>query len=207
ASGRPGDGPAAPARGGRPHRPTRSDPRPRPGRHLPARRLPPPPPPPPPPRALTCQLAPFHAPDAPRILAACPATARPAWRWLDRLPHRRDPDAPADRPHLVAVLDMTGPPPRAGPAGEGVLERAAAGGATVIWLASDTAGEPSELSMRVRVDDQGWATLQETSRGGRLVTGIRADRAALALGQTPARGPAPLRLRRPRAGAPRPRPG
>jgi hypothetical protein len=70
----------------------------------------------------------------------------------------------------------------------------------VIWLASDTAGEPSELSMRVRIDDQGWATLQETSRGGRLVTGVRADRAALALSETLARRLAPLRLDRPRAG-------
>src|SRR5215211_3886443 len=158
-------------------------------------------------RAVLCQLAAFHAPDDLRILAACPATASPAWRWLDRLPHRRDQDALTDRPHLVAVLDRTGPPPRAGPAAvEELLERAAAGRATVIWLASDTAGEPSELSMRVRIDDQGWATLQETSRGGRLVTGIRADRAAPALGETLARRLAPLRLDRPRAGPAHPGP-
>jgi S-DNA-T family DNA segregation ATPase FtsK/SpoIIIE len=150
-------------------------------------------------RAILCELAAFHAPDDLRILATSGSTASPAWRWLDRLPHTRDPGAAGDRPHLVAVLDRTEPPPRAGPGAVELLERAAAGGATVIWLARDTAGEPSELSMRVRVDDRGWATLRETSPGGRLVTGIRADRAALALGETVTRRLAPLRLDRPRA--------
>jgi S-DNA-T family DNA segregation ATPase FtsK/SpoIIIE len=151
-------------------------------------------------RAILCELAAFHAPDDLRILATHPAGAHPAWRWLDRLPHTRDPGAAADRPHLVAVLDMTDPPPGVAPAAvEELLDRAAAGGATVLWLAGATAGEPSELSLRVRVDDHGWATLQETGPGGRLVTGIRADRAAPALCETLADRLTPLRLDRPRA--------
>jgi DNA segregation ATPase FtsK/SpoIIIE, S-DNA-T family len=147
-------------------------------------------------RAILCELAAFHGPGDLRILAH-PA-ASPAWRWLESLPHARDPDTDADRPHLVAVLDMTGPPPRPA-AVEELLEPAAADGATVLWLAGDTAGEPSELSLRVRIDDQGWATLQETGPGGRLVTGVLADRAAPAYGETVARRLAPLRLDRPRA--------
>jgi DNA segregation ATPase FtsK/SpoIIIE, S-DNA-T family len=149
-------------------------------------------------RAVVCQLAAFHAPDDLRILATHPSTASPLWDWLEWLPHTRDPGAAADRSHLVTVLDMAEPPANAGPAAvEELLDRSAAGGVTVIWLASDTAGEPSELSMRVRIDDHGWATLQETSPGGRLVTGIRADGAALAFCETLARRLAPLRLDRP----------
>jgi S-DNA-T family DNA segregation ATPase FtsK/SpoIIIE len=195
-------------------------------------------------RALLCELAAFHAPDDLRILAAGPAAASPAWRFLEWLPHTRDPSAAADLPNhadpgpgsvgdrarLVAVVDMTGwspgldptvgreatpapavdreqgreATPAPGPLLRGavvdeLLDRAAGGGVTVIWLAGATAGEPSELSMRVRVDDLGWATLQETSPGGRLVTGIRADRAGVALCETVARRLAPLRLDRPRA--------
>jgi S-DNA-T family DNA segregation ATPase FtsK/SpoIIIE len=100
-------------------------------------------------------------------------------------------------PHLVAVLDQ---PPGAVP--EELLGRAAAVGVTVVWLAPDTSGEPSELAMRVRVDDQGTARLEETGPGGRLVDGVVPDAGGLALCETIARRLAPLRLhRRPTAAA------
>jgi DNA segregation ATPase FtsK/SpoIIIE, S-DNA-T family len=72
-----------------------------------------------------------------------------------------------------------------------------AAGVTVVWLAATTADEPSELSMRIRVDDHGFATLLETGPSGRQVTGIRADSASLASCETIARRLAPLRLDRP----------
>jgi DNA segregation ATPase FtsK/SpoIIIE, S-DNA-T family len=164
-------------------------------------------------RSLVCQLAAFHAPDDLQILAAHPPSARPAWEWMRWLPHTRDPtvrdataapdqppaslvaDTPArpgDRPHLLAILDTTEGDPVAGPTRG--LESA---GATVVWLAATTADEPSELSMRIRLDDQGFAMLLETVPGGRQVTGIRADSARLAACETIARRLAPLRLDRP----------
>jgi ESX secretion system protein EccC len=98
-------------------------------------------------------------------------------------------------PHLVAVLDQ---PPGGVP--EELLDRAAVVGVTVIWLAPDTAGEPSELAVRVRVDERGTARLEQTGPGGRLVDGIVADSGGLALCETIARRLAPLRLdRRPDA--------
>ena len=48
--------------------------------------------------------------------------------------------------------------------------------------------------MRVRLDDHGSATLQETAPGGRIVSGIRADAASLASCESLARRMAPLRL-------------
>jgi S-DNA-T family DNA segregation ATPase FtsK/SpoIIIE len=78
-----------------------------------------------------------------------------------------------------------------------LLGRSAAAGGTVIWLARSVSGEPSELSLRVRVDDRGWATLQETTPGGRLIGGIRTDAADLAFCETLARHLAPRRLERP----------
>ncbi|HEY6706013.1 MAG TPA: type VII secretion protein EccCa, partial [Actinomycetota bacterium] len=165
-------------------------------------------------RAIVCELAAFHAPDDLRILAAHPPGSGQAWRWLQRLPHARDP-TPAtgvgplgagpggagpggagpvgpgeDRPHVVTILDMTEP---VGGTRLGDPATAAAAG-TVIWLARTISGEPSELAMRIRLDDQGSATLQETAPGGRLVTGIRADAASLGFCETLARRVAPLRL-------------
>jgi DNA segregation ATPase FtsK/SpoIIIE, S-DNA-T family len=71
---------------------------------------------------------------------------------------------------------------------------------TVVWLAGDTAGEPSELAARVRLDDDGSATFEETAPGGRLIPGIRADTGGLAFCEAIARRQAPLRLdRRPMA--------
>ncbi|HEV3495671.1 MAG TPA: type VII secretion protein EccCb [Actinomycetes bacterium] len=101
---------------------------------------------------------------------------------------------------------MTDP---AGPSGQAVdqarvaelLQRAAAPGVTVIWLAETTAGEPSEISMRIRVDDRGFATLMETTSDGRRVDGIRTDTAAPAVCETLARHMAPLRLERPPSAA------
>jgi S-DNA-T family DNA segregation ATPase FtsK/SpoIIIE len=218
-------------------------------------------------RAVVCELAAFHAPDDLRILAAYPATARPAWRWMERLPHTRDPACPAGpspgcllaetgpqlhahltrelrlrpatsgeagpvpggsggpgslaaRPHLVVIVDTTeplasgGPAPGTGPAPptggsflgtvvDELLERPAAAGVSVIWLAQAISGEPSELSMRVRLDDHGPATLQETTPGGRLLHGIRAEEAGVALCEAVARRLAPLKLdRRPVTAAP-----
>jgi S-DNA-T family DNA segregation ATPase FtsK/SpoIIIE len=146
-------------------------------------------------RAIVCELAAFHAPDDLRILAAHPPGSRQAWRWLQRLPHARDPTpattGPGEgRPHVVRILDMTEPvggTRREGPA-------TAAAGDTVIWLARTISGEPSELAMRIRLDDQGSATLQETAPSGRLVTGIRADAASLAFCEVLARRVGPLRL-------------
>jgi DNA segregation ATPase FtsK/SpoIIIE, S-DNA-T family len=159
-------------------------------------------------RAVLCELAAFHAPDDLRILATHPSRPSPVWSWLELLPHTRDPGGavlpgqgapgagPAgDQPHLVAVVDTT----ERATVADALLGAAAAGGVTVIWLASDTAGEPSELSTRVRIDDRGWATLQETTPGGRLVTGIRTDGAGLGFCEALARRLAPLRLDRPRA--------
>jgi DNA segregation ATPase FtsK/SpoIIIE, S-DNA-T family len=163
-------------------------------------------------RSLVCQLAAFHAPDDLQVLAAHPPSARPAWEWMRWLPHTRDPTAgdpaaapgqpaasllagtqarPGARPHLLAIFDTTGAGPGADP------PCGAGAGVTVVWLAATTADEPSEVSMRIRVDDQGFATLLETVPGGRQVSGIRADSASLASCETIARRLAPLRLDRP----------
>ena len=81
-----------------------------------------------------------------------------------------------------------------------LLERASAVGVTVVWLAGDTAGEPSELAARIRLDHDGSATFEETAAGGRLIPGIRADTGGLAFCEAIARRQAPLRLdRRPTA--------
>jgi DNA segregation ATPase FtsK/SpoIIIE, S-DNA-T family len=163
-------------------------------------------------RALVCELAAFHAPEDLRLLAACPPAARPAWQWMESLPHCGGGGPVAAGPQLVAIIDATEPwsvapssgadppsPPgravRAVSAG-GLLDRTAEAGGTVIWLAGTVSGEPSELSMRVRLDDHGWATLQETTPGGRLVGGIRADTADLASCEAIARHLAPRRLER-----------
>jgi S-DNA-T family DNA segregation ATPase FtsK/SpoIIIE len=161
-------------------------------------------------RSIVCELAAFHAPDDLRVLAA-----HPSWAWATSLPHARDPTAaperppapilpgtrpqPGTRPHLVAVVDRIAP----GPAVGELLDRSAAGGVTVLWLAETTAGEPSELSTRIRLDDQGFATLQETAPGGRRVGGIRADAAGPAFCEALARRLAPLRLELPPAAASR----
>jgi DNA segregation ATPase FtsK/SpoIIIE, S-DNA-T family len=162
-------------------------------------------------RAVVCELAAFHAPEDLRLLAASPPAARSAWRWMELLPHYGNGGSLAG-PHLVAIIDTTehwsvaplsgagAPSPPGRPvqdvsAGE-LLERTAEAGGTVIWLAETVAGEPSELSMRVRLDDHGWATLQETTPGGRLASGIRADTADLGSCETIARHLAPRRLER-----------
>jgi DNA segregation ATPase FtsK/SpoIIIE, S-DNA-T family len=38
-------------------------------------------------RAIVCELAAFHAPDDLRLVAVSPPGARPAWRWMELLPH------------------------------------------------------------------------------------------------------------------------
>ncbi|HEV3398741.1 MAG TPA: type VII secretion protein EccCa [Actinomycetes bacterium] len=125
-------------------------------------------------------------------------------------------------PHLLAILDTTEPSPAADPRGGGersgpseteaaaeqarvaeLLQRAAAPDVTVIWLAETTAGEPSEISMRIRVDGQGLATLLETTHGGRRVNGVRTDTAAVTFCKTLAGDMAPLRLERPLPTVPR----
>jgi len=125
-----------------------------------------------------------------------------------------------DSPQVVAILDSTDPgadsdpsptePERGTPSGNAgaarvaeALRRSAAGGATVIWLTETTAGEPSEISMRVRLDDQGFATLLETTPGGHRVNGIRTDTADLPFCETLARRMAPLRLEPPPSAASR----
>jgi DNA segregation ATPase FtsK/SpoIIIE, S-DNA-T family len=185
-------------------------------------------------RSLLCELAAFHAPDDLRIEAVSPLAARPAWEWTTWLPHARDPTTTGGRPpaslfaatragaspHLVAILDSSGPgagsdpspmePESGAPSGNAgearvaeLLQRSAAAGVTVIWLAETTAGEPSEISMRVRLDDQGFATLLETTPGGHRANGIRADTADLPFCETLARRMAPLRLEPPPSAASR----
>ena len=125
-------------------------------------------------------------------------------------PAAADPGPGGVRPHVVAILDMTEPldhdrstdpsaaPPtewaRPGQALDALLDDPAAAGVTVIWLARTISGEPSELAMRVRLDDRGSATLQETAPGGRRVAGIRADAGDLRFCESLARRMAPLRL-------------
>jgi hypothetical protein len=173
----------------RPHRPTR-----------PARALA---------RAIVCQLAAFHAPDDLRSWP--PPPGRPTGLAVDgaAAPLRGWGSAGA-RPHQSSIIDAIGPgmtvtspgadgSPPPGPRGrdpaDELLERTAAAGGTVIWLAETVSGEPSELSVRVRLDDHGWATLQETAPGGRLVSGIRADLAdpGACEHRGPAYGPSPAR--------------
>jgi S-DNA-T family DNA segregation ATPase FtsK/SpoIIIE len=150
-------------------------------------------------RSLLGELAAFHAPDDLRIQVIAAPAAHPSWEWANWLPHTRDPADPV--PHLLAILDTTDP--TAGEARVAELrQRSPAAGVTVIWLAETTAGEPSEISMRIRLDDQGYATLLETVPGGRRVSGIRADSADLASCELLARRLAPLRLDRPPPSAP-----
>jgi S-DNA-T family DNA segregation ATPase FtsK/SpoIIIE len=162
-------------------------------------------------RAIACELAAFHAPDDLRLVAAAPPGARPAWRWMELLPHCGGGGSAGVRPHLVVIIDAIGrwdddsapgaeatSPTRSlsDATADELLERTTEAGGTVIWLAETVSGEPSELSMRVRLDDHGWATLQETAPGGRLVSGIRADMADLGSCETVARRMAPFRLER-----------
>jgi S-DNA-T family DNA segregation ATPase FtsK/SpoIIIE len=161
-------------------------------------------------RSVVCEAAAFHAPDDLRVRVLHPPTARAAWDWTQWLPHTRDPTDTAGPtavsghaqarvgagPHLLVIVDGTEP-------SADLLQRSAGPRVTVIWLAETTAGEPSEISMRIRLDDQGFATLLETSPGGCRVTGIRADTADLAPCEALARHLAPLRLERPPATAPR----
>ena len=148
-------------------------------------------------RSLLCELAAFHAPDDLRIQVIHPPATGSAWEWTSWLPHTRDPTA--DRPHLLAIVDTTEPSARVAE----LLQRSTTAGVTVIWLAETTAGEPSEISMRIRLDDQGFATLLETTPGGRRVNGIRTDTADLARCELLARRLAPLRLERPPSAVPR----
>ena len=162
-------------------------------------------------RAIVCELAAFHAPHDLRLVAASPPGARPAWRWMELLPHCGGGGSAGARPHLVVIIDAIGrwddgsapgaeatSPTRSlsDATADELLERTTEAGGTVIWLAETVSGEPSELSMRVRLDDDGWATLQETAPGGRLVSGIRADVADLGSCETVARRMAPFRLER-----------
>jgi S-DNA-T family DNA segregation ATPase FtsK/SpoIIIE len=161
-------------------------------------------------RSVVCEAAAFHAPDDLRVRVLHPPTARAAWDWTQWLPHTRDPTDTAGPtavsghaqarvgagPHLLVIVDGT-------ESSADLLQRSAGPRVTVIWLAETTAGEPSEISMRIRLDDQGFATLLETSPGGCRVTGIRADTADLAPCEALARHLAPLRLERPPATAPR----
>jgi DNA segregation ATPase FtsK/SpoIIIE, S-DNA-T family len=173
-------------------------------------------------RSLVCELAAFHAPDDLQIHATHPPSARRAWEWMRWLPHTRDPTAapdqpldplladdqapPGARPHRLAIVDTTEAGPAADPP-RGLEITAPTGlGVTVVWLAATTAEEPSELSMRIRLDDKGFATLLETVPSGRRVTGIHADSAGLAACETIARRLAPLRLDRPPSTASRTRP-
>ncbi|HKQ00838.1 MAG TPA: type VII secretion protein EccCa, partial [Actinomycetes bacterium] len=177
-------------------------------------------------RSVLCELATFHAPEDLRIEAVHPPAARPVWEWTTWLPHARDPTTTggqpaaslfagtrADaRPHLVVVLDRTEPGAGGDPsaswdaAGEAsvaeLLQRSTASGVTLIWLTGTTAGEPSELSLRVRLDDHGFASLLETTPGGHRVNGIRADTADLSFCEALARRMAPLRLEPPPSTAP-----
>jgi len=101
----------------------------------------------------------------------------------------------------VAVLELD-PPGRGahGPLLDELLDRATGAGATVIWLARDPAGEPSELAARLLLDEHGTAAFQETAPGGRRIDAISADDAGVALCEAVARKLAPLRLdRRPAA--------
>jgi hypothetical protein len=104
-------------------------------------------------------------------------------------------------PHLVAVLEPDPARRRAPcPTLDELLDRAATAGVTVIWLAADPAGEPSELAARVLLDEHGMATFQETAPGGRRIDAVTADAAGLAVCEAIARRLAPLRLdRRPAA--------
>jgi DNA segregation ATPase FtsK/SpoIIIE, S-DNA-T family len=107
-------------------------------------------------------------------------------------------------PHLVAVLevDRGGRGAAAARLAEELLDRAAEAGASVLWLAGGQAGEPSEAAARLRVDQHGTATFEETAPGGHRIEAIRADAAGLATCETIARRLAPLRLdRRPAAAA------
>ncbi|HZA80408.1 MAG TPA: FtsK/SpoIIIE domain-containing protein, partial [Actinomycetes bacterium] len=112
---------------------------------------------------------------------------------------------PAPAAGATSPGSMLGLGPAAGTAHsvvEELLDRAAAVGVTVVWLARDGAGEPSELAVRARIDDRGRARLEETGPGGRLVDGILPDAGGLALCETIARRLAPLRLdHRPAAAA------
>src|SRR4029453_3799347 len=145
-------------------------------------------------RAIVCQLAAFHAPDDLRLVAASPPGARPAWRWMELLPHCGGGGSAGARPHPVVIIDAIGrwndgsspgaeatspTRPLADAAADELLERTTEAGGTVIWLAETVSGEPSELSMRVRLDDHGLATLQATAPGGRLGNALPTDLADL----------------------------
>jgi S-DNA-T family DNA segregation ATPase FtsK/SpoIIIE len=139
---------------------------------------------------------------APSCLLAETATQLAGLLDREVRPRLANPDpmaAPSN--HLVAVLELDPGPAADGADAHGavleqLLERAAAVGVTVVWLARDTSGEPSELTARVRVDERGTATLEEAGSGGRLIDGIRPDAGGLALCETIARRLAPLQLDR-----------
>ena len=108
-------------------------------------------------------------------------------------------------PRLLVVLDGYSPRGELArlPLVQELLERAGDVGVTVLCLAQGRAAEPSQLQVRIELDDD-VLSLQEAVAGGQRFDGIAPDQGGLAFCEAVARLLAPLRLERSGATAPLP---
>jgi DNA segregation ATPase FtsK/SpoIIIE, S-DNA-T family len=160
-------------------------------------------------RALLCQLAVLHAPDAVHVRLCAGGAVAPDWEWIKWLPHLEDDPAELDAiltsrvararkvqsgvdlldsgPWLVVVTDGISP----GPEAVSLLRRVPCQ-TTLISLGQGPADEPSEVDLRLEVGP-GRLTVD---RPGRVVSpaGGRPDRLGSGSAEALARRLAPLRL-------------
>ncbi|HET9050891.1 MAG TPA: hypothetical protein VFO60_04260, partial [Candidatus Dormibacteraeota bacterium] len=96
---------------------------------------------------------------------------------------------------LVVVVDGMSPshPLARVPALVELMERGRAAGAVVIGITRSRRDDPSTVSLRVDVDDDGILSVEETHAGGRRLRGASAADAPLAVCEAVARALAPLR--------------
>ncbi len=108
-------------------------------------------------------------------------------------------------PRLLVVLDGYSPRGELArlPLVQELLERAGDVGVTVLCLAQGRAAEPSQLQVRIELDDD-VLSLQEAVAGGQRFDGIAPEQGGLAFCEAVARLLAPLRLERSGATAPLP---
>jgi S-DNA-T family DNA segregation ATPase FtsK/SpoIIIE len=102
----------------------------------------------------------------------------------------------ASLPHLLLVIDGYVPGGRLGRVEivDELLRGAPELGATVLWLAERSAGEPPAARWTVEVDGDGGLAVRETGPVGRVQAGVRVDAASPAFSEALARRLAPLWL-------------
>ena len=157
-------------------------------------------------RALVCQLAVMHAPDDVRLLLMASSTPAADWDWTKWLPHLepQDSDSLLSARVTQARRSFRGQEQPAGPwlvvVADGEMPNAETIAAlrkqpsrtSVIVLAGKPAQEPSDVTVRMRVDDGHLEIEHLESTGGREAG--RADKLGVHGAEAIARRLAPLRL-------------